>query len=131
VQQILEYSFARVLVRLVGVILTIFGLLYIVSLVDWLIYLLTEDTSQRYTSLAALLRSVMPTAAGALVYCGFGVYLARDGHILARILVAGLHGRCRRCGYDIRAVTAPTCPECGAAIVREDPPAPAPPGPTS
>lgn len=41
------------------------------------------------------------------------VFLVRGGagHIRARIRVA--HGRCPRCGYDLKNQPAPGCPECG------------------
>jgi len=38
--------------------------------------------------------------------------------LLARIRALRLRGRCRRCGYDLRATQPGTCPECGA---RADP----------
>jgi hypothetical protein len=36
--------------------------------------------------------------------CGTGVYMRPDGET----------GRCTKCGYDLRGLPAPRCPECGA-----------------
>ncbi len=116
-QQILEYSFARVLVRLFGVVLVILGVRSVISLLSWGIYYFTDESaSVGNYSLGALAQSLLPSLLNTALYLGLGIYLARDGHLLARILIAGMHGRCRRCGYDIRSVTSPTCPECNATI---------------
>jgi ribosomal protein L37E len=112
-EQILEYSFARVLVRLAGVLLAVVGFYSFGAAVLWLIGTLVLETSPGIGyALSYALSSGLPSLALALL----GAYFARDGHLLARIVTSGLHGRCRKCGYDTRAVTAGACPECGTPL---------------
>lgn len=118
-QQILEYSFARVLVRLIGVVLCVIGIMGLVGTLMWAVggWIVDDSFSASY-----LLSYGLSSGASYLLIAIFGAYLARDGHLLARIVTSGMHGRCRMCGYDIRSTPGPTCPECGAPIVRPDTP---------
>ena len=54
----------------------------------------------------------LPAAAMAVGGCGLAALRRRDRHRAA--------GRCRRCGYDLRA-TAGQCPECGAVRLPQSP----------
>jgi hypothetical protein len=57
-----------------------------------------------------------PVVAASIVFAS-GVILARRWASRRR---RALEGRCRRCGYDLRA-SIDRCPECGATIPRAAP----------
>lgn len=54
------------------------------------------------------------------------VYLLAGAPKLVAFLLRDARGRCPRCDYDLAAVVAEICPECGRPIDREQP-RPAPP----
>jgi hypothetical protein len=64
----------------------------------------------------------VPYLVGYGAQAAFGLYLLFGGQRLVELAIKGVRGRCGVCGYDLAAVTAPVCPECGTPIHR--PPSP-------
>jgi hypothetical protein len=68
-------------------------------------------------SIAAL--AVMPLAAGIATGL-YGYQLARVRGVMRRAIADGFRGKrmpfCFECGYDLRGLDAPRCPECGSPV---------------
>ena len=67
----------------------------------------------------------LPSLVGYGVQTAIGYYLLVRGALLIEHCLRGVRGRCAACGYNLKGITGPECPECGTAIRR--PMAPHPP----
>jgi len=108
----------KLLVRAVGLMLIGFAAPMLVKNVLTFLYVLMFD--EQPASLSYTL-SYVAAIFGDLVQGGFGVYLLLGGGKLTQWCLRQTLGSCLVCEYDVRTITAPTCPECGAPIPRNTP----------
>jgi len=115
----LDYAWFRLLVRAIGVVLIGLGLPAVVSmLLNIANYLLTDRsimwgwTSFWQSPAVGLFVHVIAS----LTQLAAGAYLLFGGKRLIAFCIRDVLDHCAACGYDLRRVGAPNCPECGIPI---------------
>ena len=114
-----DYSWFKLLVRAIGLLLVGLALPQVPVAVAWLIYALTEEGG----GFSEWALRILPMFAGPALQIAFGLYLLLGAERLIARFIRDIRGHCACCGYDLASLTADKCPECGAAIT------PAPPSP--
>jgi hypothetical protein len=106
-----DYTWFKLLVRAIGLLLMGMGLPYFVStLVNLVTWALDQGGSQLGYSYVL---PYIPSVAGAAAESVFGLYLFLGANgVIARCL-RDVRGHCPSCGYDVSAVSTGRCPECG------------------
>ncbi|HYE02921.1 MAG TPA: hypothetical protein VD963_06770 [Phycisphaerales bacterium] len=111
-----DYSWFRLLVKTVGLLLVALGLPQTIAMLGWLISLSYAQNAPMLGGRSWLFTSQLFTITGYLAQLAFGLYLFFGGGAVVRRCLRDVYGRCPACDYDVRGVTAPTCPECGIAL---------------
>jgi hypothetical protein len=114
---VLEYAWFRLLVRGIGVLLIGLGVPAIVSVVINLInYFLSNESLTRGSFWLSPMFVSAAYGAASLAQSLVGVYLLFGANRLIAFCMRDVLDHCTACGYDLRRVGAPNCPECGVPI---------------
>ncbi len=110
----IDYSWFRLLVRAIGILLIGLSLPHaLMSTVHVIDTLLTGNWSQYgWSGYFGWVGSIV----GLLLQAGFGFYLLSGGGRLVERCLRGVYGWCPHCGYDVRTIPAANCPECGSVL---------------
>lgn len=112
-----DYAWFKLLVRGIGILLL--GL-SVPSLIRWFgsVVIMWDAISPVATSwsLRQQLLFGLPGLLAEGAQAAFGWYLLFRGEgVISRVL-AEIHGRCAKCGYDLRGLNSNACPECNTPI---------------
>jgi hypothetical protein len=116
-----DYAWFKLLVRAIGVLLL--GL-SVPMLVEWVVQVAIawDAWSPTATSWSLQQRVIwgLPSLLAYGAQAAFGYYLLFKGEgIISRVL-SEIHGRCAKCGYDLRGLKGEACPECNTPLARAE-----------
>lgn len=114
-----DYTWFKLLVRAIGVLLIGFGAPYFIATVWWGIASLRQDGGMLGAQFVIYSGfTILSTGLQSL----FGLYLLFGGRWIIRYCLSDVRSRCVFCGYDLSGITSGVCPECGTPAA---PPIPA------
>jgi hypothetical protein len=114
-----DYSWFRLLIRAVGVLLLGLSLPLFLWTLGNLIAEIAQNARAGYgSSAASLFLSHLPAMSGYGIQAAFGLYLLFGGASLVEFCLKGVRGRCARCGYNLQGLADPVCHECGTPNAR-------------
>ncbi len=114
-----EFAWFKLLVRLVGVLLLGISVPMLMwYLGTFLTSMLPSSPLRTSGSLEYELYRTVPGLLGYGTQAAFGAYLLFRGDWVIRKVLAEINGRCAVCGFDLGAVTGPSCPECNTPFRR-------------
>jgi hypothetical protein len=129
----LEYAWFRLLVRAIGVLLIGIGAPgFFAMLVNLGTYVLANGASAAGSISQGTVLTLIAHVAASCAQVAFGLYLLLGANRLIGFCIRDVLDHCTACGYDVRRVGAPNCPECGVPLharPARTPPAASPPLP--
>ncbi len=114
-----DFAFLKLLVRLVGLLLiglAISPLLQGAGMVVAMLGSAGPFSMGAFGSDMWMMILYLGAPAGALLQFMIGLNLLLGGKWLVERCRRDMIGRCGLCGYDIKGLRVPVCPECGAQI---------------
>jgi hypothetical protein len=120
-----NFIWFRLLIRAIGILLIGLALPEAISTLGWF-----AQIGETPISLDGYLLYLIMMVIANFTQLAFGMYLLIGGNRIIRYCARDLLDRCAVCGYDLRGITAPRCPECGMTLDRPPPPSAQPPDPT-
>jgi len=120
-----DHSWFRLLVRALGLLVagvSVPSLVRGISSFAWAVFNQTQFAGQR----ASYLIFYASDMVGGMLQLLLGIYLLFFADAFIRRCLLDIRDRCPTCQYDLRGITAPTCPECGEQVLTKPAPTPTP-----
>jgi hypothetical protein len=107
IQRMKYKTLFRVLLKLIGVWVFIYGLMQGAAEVRFLPFVFDDEWGNPWESTRLI---------AAALGMALGLYLFLGGEWIVNQAIPGNRPYCHECGYDLSKVTGPECPECGTAF---------------